>query len=177
MNSLLSIVTRGQASRLLSVGKSIKLSNIYHGNFRVCSFSQQANKNQDVYYSKKHEYVIMESDSLARVGISNYAQEKLGDVVYVQLPEVDRIIELNEDVAAVESVKAASEVYSPVSGTVTDVNKSLETDFALINKSPLEKGWIFKVSLSDKDELKLLMDQAAYDKYLKNEADEEDDHH
>ncbi len=112
-------------------------------------------------YSKDHEWVRMEGD-IATVGISDYAQEQLGDVVYVELPEVGRTVAQNEEAAVVESVKAANEVYAPVSGEVVEVNQALEDDPALVNGDPTGEGWFLKLRLSAPGELDGLMDEAAY---------------
>ena len=112
-------------------------------------------------YSKDHEWVRVEGD-IATVGISDYAQDQLGDVVYVELPEVGRNVAQNEEAAVVESVKAASEVYAPVSGEVVEVNQALEDDPALVNGDPTGEGWFLKLRLSAPGELDGLMDEAAY---------------
>ena len=112
-------------------------------------------------YSKDHEWVRVEGD-IATVGISDYAQEQLGDVVYVELPEAGRTVAQNEEAAVVESVKAASEVYAPVSGEVVEVNQALEDDPALVNGDPTGEGWFLKLRLSAPGELDGLMDEAAY---------------
>jgi len=127
---------------------------------------------QALYFTKKHEWVDVDGDS-GIVGISNYAQEALGDIVYAQLPNIDDVVTREDDCGALESVKAASELYSPVSGTVTHKNDNIESVPSLINTSPMKDGWLFKVKLSDLEELKELMNQEAYDKYLK-EDDESD---
>ena len=116
-------------------------------------------------YSKDHEWVRVEGD-VATVGISDYAQEQLGDVVYVELPEVGRSVGQNEEAAVVESVKAASEVYAPVSGEVVEVNQALEDDPALVNGDPTGTGWFLKLRLSAPAELDGLMDEAAYADYI-----------
>ena len=112
-------------------------------------------------YSKEHEWVRVDGD-VATVGISDYAQDQLGDVVYVELPEVGRRVAQNEEAAVVESVKAASEVYAPVSGEVVEVNQALEDDPALVNGDPTGEGWFLKLRLSAPGELDGLMDEAAY---------------
>ena len=116
-------------------------------------------------YSKDHEWVRVEGD-IATVGISDYAQEQLGDVVYVELPEVGRTVAQNEEAAVVESVKAASEVYAPVSGEVVEVNQALEDDPALVNGDPTGEGWFLKLRLSAPGELDGLMDEAAYAEFV-----------
>ena len=116
-------------------------------------------------YSKDHEWVRVEGD-IATVGISDYAQEQLGDVVYVELPEAGRTVAQNEEAAVVESVKAASEVYAPVSGEVVEVNQALEDDPALVNGDPTGEGWFLKLRLSAPGELDGLMDEAAYAEFV-----------
>jgi len=113
-----------------------------------------------LYYSESHEYVRVEGD-FGFIGITDYAQHELGNVVYVDMPEVDDEVTAGEDFGAVESVKAASDLMSPVSGTVVEVNEALEDEPGLINKDAFE-NWIIKVELSDKSELENLMDAAAY---------------
>jgi len=113
-----------------------------------------------LYYSESHEYVKVEGD-FGFIGITDYAQHELGNVVYVDMPEVDDEVTAGEDFGAVESVKAASDLRSPVSGTVVEVNEALEDEPGLINKDAFE-NWIIKVEMSDKSELEGLMDAAAY---------------
>ena len=113
-----------------------------------------------LYYSESHEYVKVEGD-FGFIGITDYAQHELGNVVYVDMPEVDDEVTAGEDFGAVESVKAASDLMSPVSGTVVEVNDALEDEPGLINKDAFE-NWIIKVEMSDKSELDGLMDAAAY---------------
>ena len=113
-----------------------------------------------LYYSESHEYVKVEGD-FGFIGITDYAQHELGNVVYVDMPEVDDEVTAGEEFGAVESVKAASDLMSPVSGTVVEVNEALEDEPGLINKDAFE-NWIIKVELSDKGELEGLMDAAAY---------------
>ena len=113
-----------------------------------------------LYYSESHEYVKVEGD-FGFIGITDYAQHELGNVVYVDMPEVDDEVSAGEDFGAVESVKAASDLMSPVSGTVVEINEALEDEPGLINKDAFE-NWIIKVELSDKSELDNLMDAAAY---------------
>ena len=115
---------------------------------------------EGLYYSESHEYVKVEGD-FGFIGITDYAQHELGNVVYVDMPEVDDEVTAGEDFGAVESVKAASDLMSPVSGTVVEVNEALEDEPGLINKDAFE-NWIIKVELSDKSELDSLMDAAAY---------------
>ena len=118
---------------------------------------------EGLYYSESHEFVRVESN-YGFVGITDYAQNALGNVVYVDMPEVDDEVEAGEEFGAVESVKAASDLYSPVSGTVVEVNDALEDQPELINQDAFE-NWIIKVELSDKSELDSLMDAKAYEAF------------
>ncbi len=118
-----------------------------------------------MHYSKDHEWVIVQ-DGVATIGISDHAQHQLGDVVFVELPKLGRAVTANESVATVESVKAASEIYVPVSGEVVAVNNELAGDPALVNRAPESDAWFMKVQMSDPSELAVLMDKAAYDKFV-----------
>lgn len=122
---------------------------------------------EGLFYSESHEYVKVEGD-FAYVGITDYAQHALGNVVYVDMPEVDDEVEADEDFGAVESVKAASDIISPVSGTVVEVNEALEDKPELLNEDAFE-NWIMKVQMSDKSELDALMDAAAYEELCSKE--------
>ncbi len=117
-------------------------------------------------FTKDHEWIDIQGD-VARIGITNYAQEQLGDVVFVELPEAGRQFQQGNDAAVVESVKAASEVYAPVSGEIVEPNTKLEDDPALVNQDPTESGWFFTIKVSNPDELNDLMDEAAYADYVK----------
>ena len=119
------------------------------------------------YYTKEHEWVNIE-DSTAIIGITDYAQEALGDITYVELPATDGEVEQFEHFASVESVKAASDIFSPMSGKVIEVNSVLESNPGLINKSCFEKGWIAKVTLSDPEEKSNLMTAVEYRSFLKS---------
>ena len=118
-----------------------------------------------VKFSKDHEWVSVAGD-IATIGITNHAQEQLGDVVFVELPAIGKKVSKGGDAAVVESVKAASEVYAPLTGEVVDVNKELEGDPALVNRGAEGDGWFMKVKLSNPAELSDLMDKAAYDKFV-----------
>jgi glycine cleavage system H protein len=118
-----------------------------------------------VKYSKDHEWVKVEN-GIATVGITNHAQEQLGDVVFVELPAVGKTVAQNGQAAVVESVKAASEVYAPVSGEVVEINKELEGDPAMVNRAAEDGAWFMKVKLANPSELDGLMDKAAYDKFI-----------
>ena len=113
------------------------------------------------YYSKDHEWIDVDG-STATVGITDYAQGQLGDVVFVELPEVGRVVTAGKEAAVVESVKAASEVYAPVSGTVVEANSALEGTPDLVNSAPEGDGWFFRLTLSAPGELDGLMNEAAY---------------
>lgn len=122
---------------------------------------------EGLFYSESHEYVKVEGD-FAYVGITDYAQHALGNVVYVDMPEVDDEVEADEDFGAIESVKAASDLISPVSGTVVEVNEALEDKPELLNEDAFE-NWIMKVQMSDKSELDALMDATAYEELCNKE--------
>ncbi len=115
----------------------------------------------DVRFTKDHEWVRCDGD-IAVVGITDYAQEQLGDVVYVELPELGRRVEQGKEAAVVESAKAASEVYAPVSGEVVAVNDEIVGDPARVNEDAMGEGWFLKLRLTDPKELDALMDEAAY---------------
>ncbi|KAK7063102.1 hypothetical protein SK128_021242 [Halocaridina rubra] len=121
----------------------------------------------DRKYTEKHEWVAV-NGNIGTIGITNYAQESLGDIVYAQLPEIDAEFEQMDECGALESVKAASELYSPVSGKVTETNKAVEDQPGLINQSCYDEGWLFKLELSVPSEIDGLMDEAAYEKFLKD---------
>ena len=120
-----------------------------------------------VRYSNEHEWIRVEGD-VGTVGISQYAQEQLGDVVFVDVPQAGRKIAKGESVAVVESVKAASDIYTPASGEVTEGNAALGDAPGDINADPMGKGWIFKVKLGNPADLDGLMDQAAYDAFVES---------
>ncbi|XP_013172170.1 PREDICTED: glycine cleavage system H protein, mitochondrial isoform X1 [Papilio xuthus] len=123
-------------------------------------------------YTDRHEWVVVEKD-IGTVGISNYAQESLGDIVFAQLPDLGSEIKAGDECGALESVKAASEIYSPVSGTITEKNSEVENKPGLINTSCFEKGWLFKLKLSNPDELNELMNEEQYEKFLKSDVDKD----
>lgn len=113
------------------------------------------------YFTDEHEWIDVDGDN-ATVGITDYAQSQLGDIVFVELPESGTQVSKGKDAAVVESVKAASDVYAPISGEVLEANAALDDDPALVNSSPEDEGWFFKMTIGDKAELEGLMDQAAY---------------
>ena len=119
----------------------------------------------DLRYSEDHEWVRVEGE-IAVIGISDYAQDQLGDVVFVELPEPGRAVAQGDEAAVVESVKAASEVYAPVSGEVVEVNEPLADDPGLVNREPTGGGWFLKVRMSDPAEVEALLDEDAYRSFV-----------
>jgi glycine cleavage system H protein len=119
-----------------------------------------------LYFTKEHEWVRVEGDT-ATVGISNHAQEALGDIVFAEVPQAGRRVSKGDDAAVVESVKAASDVYAPVSGEVVEGNPAVADDPAVINRDPEGEGWFFKLKLDDPGELDGLMDEGAYREWVK----------
>jgi glycine cleavage system H protein len=121
---------------------------------------------QELKYTESHEWIGVEADGSVRIGVSDHAQEALGDLVFVELPAVGDTINLGDSCAVVESVKAASDIYAPVSGEVIAVNEDLEDDPGAINTDPYGDGWLFQVSLSEVAELDNLLDAATYEESL-----------
>lgn len=119
------------------------------------------------YYTDEHEWIDVEDD-VATVGITEYAQGQLGDIVFVELPEVGAMIEQGKDAAVVESVKAASDVYAPITGEVTETNSALEDDPSLVNSSPEDDGWFFKMTIAAPAELDKLMDEDGYKAFVED---------
>lgn len=115
------------------------------------------------YAAESHEWALLGDDNVVTVGITDFAQNSLGDVVFVELPAVGREVKQGEEIAVVESVKAASDIYAPVSGTVVAINTALEDSQELINESPYDKGWFFKIRINDKSEINKLINAEAYD--------------
>ena len=122
----------------------------------------------ELRYTREHEWVRVDGD-LAVIGISDYAQSQLGDVVYVELPEIGQRVEQGKQAAVVESIKAASEVYAPVSGEVVAVNDGLAADPATVNADPTGEGWFLKLRLADPKELDALMDEEAYRRFVEEQ--------
>ena len=121
----------------------------------------------DVKYTNEHEWIRVDGD-VGTIGITNYAQEQLGDVVFVDVPQVGRNVTKGESIAVVESVKAASDIFAPVSGEIVEANGALTDSPGDVNAEPMGKGWFFKIKLSDKGELAGLMDEAAYTAFVKS---------
>jgi glycine cleavage system H protein len=123
----------------------------------------------DLKFLKSHEWARVEDDGLVRVGISDHAQAQLGDLVYVELPEIGATVQAGNGAAVVESVKAASDIYSPVSGEIVEVNEALGDKPEIINEDAYGEGWIFLVRASDREELNELLDADAYGELIENE--------
>ena len=119
----------------------------------------------DLLYTESHEWIKREGDNI-RIGVTDHAQAELTDVVFVELPKMDRQVNPKEAIAVVESVKAASDIYAPVKGTVVEANKALEADPGLINREPYAQGWIFVLKIENPDDLKNLKDAATYKKQI-----------
>lgn len=117
------------------------------------------------YYTEDHEWLRVEGD-VATVGITDYAQEQLGDIVFVEVPETGKSLSKGDTAVVVESVKAASDVYAPVNGEVTEANEALSSDPALVNSAATGDGWLWKMKLSDTSQLDGLMDEAAYNAHI-----------
>ena len=118
-----------------------------------------------LYYTQDHEWIDVDGDT-GTVGITDYAQGQLGDITFVELPEAGSTVKKGDAPCVVDSVKAASDVYAPVSGTVTEANAALEGEPELVNTDPEQGGWLFRLTLADAGELEGLMDRAAYDEYV-----------
>ena len=119
----------------------------------------------NIYFTKQHEYVKVEGDT-GFCGISNFAQEELGEVIKVILPEVGKKVSKGDEICYVESPKESAKVYAPISGEIVEVNSKLDDEPELINNDPYGEGWIFKIKISNPDEIKELMDEEAYNKFI-----------
>lgn len=117
-------------------------------------------------YTESHEWVAIENE-IATIGVTDHAQKELGDIVYVELPELGRDVKAGEEVAVLESTKAAADVYTPISGKIIAVNQNLSQESEWVNRSPEAEGWIFKIQFSDRGELSKLMDEAEYKASIK----------
>ncbi len=123
-----------------------------------------------IYFTDDHEYIQIDEDGIGTVGISSYAQQQLGDIVFVECPNEGASFNVGEEVAVVESVKVASEIYSPVSGEILESNEDLDENPALVNEDPMGDGWFFKISIADESELEGLKDETEYQEYLEEIA-------
>jgi glycine cleavage system H protein len=124
-----------------------------------------AAKSADKRYTKEHEWVQLDGD-IATIGITDHAQEQLGDLVHLELPELEREVVEGETVAVVESVKAASDIFAPLSGKVVEINETITEDPSIVNSDAEGEGWFFRLELDDPESFETLMDQDAYDEYL-----------
>jgi glycine cleavage system H protein len=124
-----------------------------------------AEKSADKRFTKEHEWIVLDGD-IATVGITDHAQEQLGDLVHVELPELERTVAEGETVAVVESVKAASDIFAPLAGKVVEINETIVEDPSIVNSDAEGEGWFFRLELDDTDAFEALMDQDAYDEYL-----------
>jgi glycine cleavage system H protein len=124
-----------------------------------------AKKNSDKRYTKDHEWVVLDGD-IATVGITDHAQEQLGDLVHIELPELERAVSEAEACAVVESVKAASDVYAPLAGKVVEINETIAEDPSIVNSDAEGEGWFFRLELDDPETFEALLDQDAYDEFL-----------
>tara|TARA_R110000772_G_scaffold80569_2_gene171788 strand:- start:1104 stop:1550 length:447 start_codon:yes stop_codon:yes gene_type:complete len=130
-----------------------------HGNKRKRAVSETPD---DLYYVASHEWLKMDDDGIATIGITDFAQSELGDVVFVELPEHGAEVSAKDEVSVIESVKTASDIYSPVSGEIVAVNEKLDDSPELVNSSPYENGWLFKIKLNDEAELEDLLNAEEY---------------
>jgi glycine cleavage system H protein len=128
----------------------------------------------DLYYAKTHEWLKIDEE-IATVGITDFAQNQLSDITFVELPDVGREVEAGDEVAVVESVKAASDIYSPVAGTIVEVNANLEDSPDMINASPYEAGWLFKIELRKEEDVDNLMSAEEYAELCNDDGGDEDD--
>ena len=124
----------------------------------------------ELRYAKSHEWVRVEDGGTVTIGISDHAQEALGDIVFVELPEVNSVLAAEDEAGVVESVKAASDIFAPLAGEVVAVNEALEETPEIVNSNPYDEGWFFKIKLSDEGQLSELMDADAYAEFVKFEA-------
>jgi glycine cleavage system H protein len=124
-----------------------------------------ATKSADKRYTKEHEWIQLDGD-IATVGITDHAQEQLGDLVHVELPELERMVVEGETCAVVESVKAASDIFAPLNGKIVEINETIGEDPSIVNSDAEGEGWFFRLELDDTDAFEGLMDQDAYDEYL-----------
>ena len=123
----------------------------------------------ELKYSASHEWIRLEADGSVLIGITDYAQQALGDIVFVELPEKGEHLDLGAEIAIVESVKAASDIYAPISGEVLELNQNLSVEPSLINDSPYDLGWLLRLQPSDLESLKDLMDEHQYENYFKDD--------
>ncbi|SDI73276.1 glycine cleavage system protein GcvH [Natribacillus halophilus] len=123
------------------------------------------------WFSEEHEWVEMLNDDIVRIGITDYAQQELGDIVFVESPEVDDSITSNESMGTIESVKTVSDIYAPLSGIVVRVNEKLEDEPELVNTNSEDEGWLIEMKITDREELNDLLDEETYKKHIEDEGD------
>lgn len=128
-------------------------------------------KEQEMYYSDEHEWVLIETDNTVLIGITKFASDNLGDIVFIELPEAGSDVTQFEQFGEIESVKAVSELYSPVSGSITKINESAVQNPEILSDSPYEEGWLMQLELKDKAELENLMNLQDYESFLKSGKD------
>ncbi|XP_037045265.1 glycine cleavage system H protein, mitochondrial [Bradysia coprophila] len=153
----------GLSCRVMVLARNNVLRSMHLEKKRFLSVSHALLKER--LYTEKHEWVLVDGET-GTVGISSYAQEALGDIVFAQLPTVGQSLKQHEECGALESVKAASELYSPISGSVVEKNDAVENTPSLVNTSCYEDGWLFRVKITKRDELTSLMDEKTYEQYL-----------
>ncbi|XP_043285920.1 glycine cleavage system H protein, mitochondrial [Venturia canescens] len=163
--SIRTIANTGNSKILNIGGTGTAKSSVFH--FRSIG-TTPVTRVAERWYTSSHEWIEVK-DKVGTVGISDYAQDALGDVVFAQLPEVGASIEKDDECGALESVKAASEIASPVSGKVVESNEALSKKPGLVNSSCYEEGWLFKLELKNPEEIKSLMDEKSYKEYLKSD--------
>jgi glycine cleavage system H protein len=129
---------------------------------------------KDRFYTKEHEWCLVEEGGKARIGITDYAQQELGDIVYVELPQLNDEVEQNDTIATVESVKSVANVYAPVGGKIVDINTELENSPDLINEYPYEDGWICVIEMRDPTEVEDLLSPEEYAEYIRELVEEEE---
>ena len=130
-----------------------------------CNARYMAEIREDLLYTETHEWVLRKN-GIVRIGITDYAQEHLTDIVYIELPEIGKVFKRGDEIATIESVKSVSEIYAPVSGEVTAINERLENEPELINQSPYDDGWLFEMKIEDEGELDSLLSPSSYEKIL-----------
>uniref|UniRef100_A0A8C6P229 Glycine cleavage system H protein n=1 Tax=Nothobranchius furzeri TaxID=105023 RepID=A0A8C6P229_NOTFU len=160
-STVLPLLTRSASRCPLQVASANTLVNASFGGAALCCFAA-------LKFTDKHEWIRVEDDGVGTVGISNFAQEALGDVVYCGLPEVGTQLAQQDEFGALESVKAASELYSPLTGEVVEVNTLLADNPGLVNKSCYKDGWLMKMTIANPAELDSLMDEPAYERYIRS---------
>ncbi|HSG27743.1 MAG TPA: glycine cleavage system protein GcvH [Candidatus Krumholzibacterium sp.] len=125
----------------------------------------------NVKYTKEHEWVRLEDDGSVTIGITDYAQQQLGDIVYVELPEVDLEVQQMDPIGTIEAVKTVAELFSPVSGTIVEINEAIMEDPETVNNSPMQDGWFVKIKMDDPGELEVLFDYDEYQEFLGEQAE------